>query len=113
VVAAEALLSELHYNSTFALQSKKTHPALKESWNSLGWKGPLNISSFQPPGHGQGHLPLDQAAQSPTQPGLEHFQGEVIALSPSFVGYQFNLMLLNINYMPAAVWILRPFKAYR
>jgi len=25
--------------------------------------------------HGQGHLPLDQAAQSPIQPGLEHFQG--------------------------------------
>ena len=25
--------------------------------------------------HGQGHLPLDQVAQSPVQPGLEHFQG--------------------------------------
>jgi len=25
--------------------------------------------------HEQGHLPLDQAAQSPFQPGLEHSQG--------------------------------------
>jgi len=28
-----------------------------------------------PPCHGQGYLPLHQVAQSPTQPGLEHFQG--------------------------------------
>jgi len=27
-----------------------------------------------PPRHGQGHLPLEQAAQSPIQPGLEHCQ---------------------------------------
>jgi len=27
---------------------------------------------------GQGHLPLDQVAQSPIQPGLEHCQGEGI-----------------------------------
>ncbi|KAK4821804.1 hypothetical protein QYF61_003833 [Mycteria americana] len=27
------------------------------------------------PCHGQGQLPLDQVAQSPMQPGLEHFQG--------------------------------------
>jgi len=27
------------------------------------------------PRHGQGHLPLDQAAPSPIQPGLECFQG--------------------------------------
>jgi len=25
--------------------------------------------------HGLGHLPLDQVAQSPVQPGLEHCQG--------------------------------------
>jgi len=29
----------------------------------------------QPPCHGQGHLSLDQIAQSPIQTGLEHFQG--------------------------------------
>jgi len=27
------------------------------------------------PCHEQGHLPLDQVAQSSIQPGLEHFQG--------------------------------------
>jgi len=27
------------------------------------------------PCHGQGHLPPDQIAQSPIQPGLEHLQG--------------------------------------
>jgi len=27
------------------------------------------------PCHEQGHLSLDQVAQSPVQPGLEHFQG--------------------------------------
>jgi len=31
--------------------------------------------SFQLPCHGQGHLPLDQVAQSPVQPGLEPCQG--------------------------------------
>ena len=30
---------------------------------------------FQPPCHGQGHLPLEQGAQSSIQPGLEHCQG--------------------------------------
>ena len=35
------------------------------------------------PCHGQGHLPPDQVAQSPVQPGLEHFQG---AGSHSFSG---------------------------
>jgi len=35
----------------------------------------LKIIRFQPPCHDQGHLPLDQVAQSSIQPGLEHFQG--------------------------------------
>jgi len=30
---------------------------------------------FQPPCHEQGHLPLEQVAQSSIQPGLEHRQG--------------------------------------
>jgi len=37
-------------------------------------EGTLNIIWFQPPCHEQGHLPLDQVAQSSIQPGLEHFQ---------------------------------------
>ena len=49
----------------------KTIPTDKDipclSKNGLGWKGPFRSSSFQPP--------LDHAAQSPIQPGLEHFQG--------------------------------------
>ncbi|KAK4827484.1 hypothetical protein QYF61_018784 [Mycteria americana] len=41
----------------------------------FGLEGTLKIISFQRPCHGQGRLPLDQVAQSPIQPGLEHFQG--------------------------------------
>jgi len=37
-------------------------------------EGILNMIFFQPPCHGQGHLPLDQVAQSPVQAGLEHLQ---------------------------------------
>jgi len=33
-------------------------------------EGTLQIT-FHPPCHGQGHLPLDQVAQSPVQPDLE------------------------------------------
>lgn len=45
-----------------------------ESWNSLGGKGP-HSSSSPTPLHGQGHLPLSQAAPSSVQPGLERSQG--------------------------------------
>jgi len=41
----------------------------------FGLEGNLKITQFQPPCHGQGQLPLAQVAQSPVQPGLEHFQG--------------------------------------
>jgi len=41
----------------------------------FGLEGTLKIIQFQPPCHGQGHLPLDQVAQSLSQPGPEHFQG--------------------------------------
>ncbi|KAJ7421664.1 hypothetical protein BTVI_17271 [Pitangus sulphuratus] len=40
-----------------------------------GLEGTLKIISFQPQRRGQGHLPLDQVAQSPIQPGFEHCQG--------------------------------------
>ena len=40
------------------------------------WVGrDLKDHLVQPPCHGQGHLPLDQVAQSPIQPGLGHCQG--------------------------------------
>ncbi|EOB08416.1 hypothetical protein Anapl_06434, partial [Anas platyrhynchos] len=35
----------------------------------------LKDHPFPPPCHGQEHLPPDQVAQSPIQPGLEHLQG--------------------------------------
>jgi len=38
-------------------------------------EGTLKIIWFQPLCHEQGHLPLDQVAQSSIQPGLEHCQG--------------------------------------
>jgi len=41
----------------------------------VGLEGTLKIVLFQPPCHDQGHLPLDQVAQNPIQPGLEHFLG--------------------------------------
>jgi len=41
----------------------------------FGLEGTLQIISFQPPCHGQGHLLPDQAAQTPVQPGLERCQG--------------------------------------
>jgi len=41
----------------------------------FGLEGTLKIIWLQPPCHEQGYLPLDQAAQSSIQPGLEHCQG--------------------------------------
>jgi len=41
----------------------------------FGLEGTLKIIWFQPPWRGQRHLPLDQVAQSPIQPGLEQCQG--------------------------------------
>jgi len=40
-----------------------------------GLKRTTMIIEFQPPCHGQGHQPPDQAAQSHIQPGLERIQG--------------------------------------
>jgi len=41
----------------------------------FGLEGTLMIIWFHPLCHGQGYLPLDQAAQSSIQPGLGHCQG--------------------------------------
>lgn len=40
------------------------------SWNQnvLAWKRPLRIILFQPPCQEQGHLPLDQVAQTNCSP---------------------------------------------
>ncbi|PKU41813.1 hypothetical protein llap_7886 [Limosa lapponica baueri] len=41
----------------------------------FGLEGTLKIIKFQDPCREQGHLPLDQVAQSPIQSGLEQLQG--------------------------------------
>jgi len=46
-----------------------------ESYNGLCWKRPLKVIQPKPLCHEQGHLQLDQVAQSPVQPDFECFQG--------------------------------------
>jgi len=41
----------------------------------FGLEGTLKITQFQPPCHGQGHIPPDQGALSPIQAGPEPCQG--------------------------------------
>jgi len=41
----------------------------------FGLEGASKTIWFQPPCHRQGHLPPDQSAEGPIQPGLEHCQG--------------------------------------
>ena len=38
-------------------------------------EGTFKIIQLQPPYYRQGHLPLDQVAESPIQPSLDCFQG--------------------------------------
>ena len=55
----------------------------------FGLEGSLKIIWFQPPCHGQGHLPLDQVAESPIQTGLECIKGwgtDLINPYPSYTG---------------------------
>ena len=73
-----------------------------ESQSELGWKGSLKIMQFQPPCYSQGHLPLDQVAQSPIQPGPECFQGggiQNLTGKPVPVSHHphFKLFLTNIQ----------------
>jgi len=59
-------------------------------------EGTLKIIWFPPPCRGQGPLSPDQVAQSPIQPGLEHFQGE--GASTASLGNQFQcLMALTVK----------------
>ena len=52
-----------------------THRASHGITEWFGLDGALQVTQFQPPCHGQGHLPPDQVAPSPIQPGLEPCQG--------------------------------------
>ena len=75
-------LSPLHYllsSSTFRDASLKyTAKGNSQNHGIIEWFGldeTLKITSFQPPCHGQEHLPLDQVAERPIEPGPEHCQG--------------------------------------
>jgi len=46
-----------NFRESFNIQPEKSHYLqVVESWNGLGWRGPLKIIWFQPPCHGQGHV---------------------------------------------------------
>ena len=79
----------------------------------FGLEGTFKIIWFQPPCHEQGHLPLDQVAQSSIQPGLEHCQG---GSSHSFSGQRVQcfttLMVKNfflISNLNLPSFSLQPF----
>jgi len=63
----------------------------------MGWfglEGTFKDHLVQALSHGQGHLPLDQVAQSPIQPGLEHLQGGDIH---SFPGQCLTTLSIKIS----------------
>ena len=66
--------------SSFNYANYVKDPWITESQNGLGWKGSQGSWISNSPAR-QGHQPphlLDQAAQGPIQPGLEHLQGQGI-----------------------------------
>ena len=68
------VLHALEQEDGFAVLPSLQSRRIIESRNGLGGKGPLKAIQSKPY-HGQGHLPLDQVAQSPVQPDPECFQG--------------------------------------
>lgn len=79
-----------------------------ESWNGLCWKGQLAVTFC----NDQGHLPRDQMAQVPIQPGPEGFQG---CSRHSFSGEPFqvfhhpqNKIILLISILYLTSFILKP-----
>jgi len=68
----------------------------------LGLEGTLKTISFQPLCHEQGHLPLDQVAQSSIQPGLEHCRkGAPTASLGNQCQCLTTLMVKNFFLMPS------------
>ena len=80
----------------------------------FGLEGNIKIIQFLPPCYRQGHLPLDQAAQSSIQPGLECFQGggiqdvyiwkpvpqeDILELKSGWV-FSFALFLMQVRWKP-------------
>ena len=80
IPAAETGKDDTYWFSVFCLVRQSLMRTLMSAntWVLLfgfGLEGTLKIIWFQPPCHGQGHLPPHQVAQSPIQPSLEHCQG--------------------------------------
>jgi len=69
-VSEQRLLLSLHFYDNVSNIS----PMLNQENHRMVWAGrDLKHHLVPTPCHGQGHLPQDQGAQSPVQPGLEHF----------------------------------------
>ena len=60
--------------------------------------GTFKIIQSQPPRYMQGHLPLDQVAHSPIQPGLECFQGGGTTTAPPSNLFQHLTTLTEKNF---------------
>jgi len=69
----------LHYYFCSLLKSDLSFRFCTTNYHRIiewfGLEGTLKLIWFQPPCREQGHLPLDQVAQSSIQPGPEHCQG--------------------------------------
>lgn len=70
----------------------------------FGLEGTLKIIKFQPPFHGQEHLPLDQVVQSSFQHNLKHFKRWgtqcLTTLTVKYFFLMFNLNLLIFYFKP-------------
>ena len=75
------------FGPLFCIPKHSLDPLITVSQNHritewLGLEGTSRIMKLQPPRHRQGHQPphliLEQTAQGPIQPGLEHLQGQGI-----------------------------------
>jgi len=68
----------------------------------VGLEGTFKDHLVQPPCSEQGHLQLDQVAQSPIQPDPECFQGWGIC-HVSVSSVQHYLILATLNFYPSCV----------
>lgn len=61
------------------LVKEEAETQILELWDGLHWR---DLKAHPVPAHGQGHLPVPQAAPGPVQPGLGWFQGWGIPSMP-------------------------------
>ncbi|NXW52635.1 RNZ1 protein, partial [Nyctiprogne leucopyga] len=67
--------------------------------NWFGLEGTFKLIQFQAPCQQQGHLPLDQVAQSLSQPGLQHFQGGAATASLANLGHCLTTLTPKIFFL--------------